>query len=55
MGKTCIARKESDASSTVLKEEDNLVTTGILISLKDLPQESRKKEAAKPLYLMRYE
>jgi len=55
MRKTYVARKESDAVSTVLKEEDNLVTTGILISLKDTPQESRKKEAAKPLYLMRYE
>lgn len=54
MRKTCSARKESDAISTILKE-DNLVTTGILISLKDLPQESRKKEAAKPLYLIRYE
>jgi hypothetical protein len=55
MRKTCIARKESDAISTILKEKDNLVTTGILISLKDMPQESRKKEAAKPLYLIRYE
>ena len=55
MRKTYVARKESDAVSTVLKEEDNLVTTGILISLKDTPQESRKKEAAKPLYLIRYE
>ena len=55
MRKTRIARKESDAISTILKEEDNHVTTGILISLKDMPQESRKKEAAKPLYLIRYE
>ncbi len=55
MRETRITRKESDATSTVLKEEDNLGTTGILISLKDSAQESRKKEAAKPLYLIRYE
>jgi hypothetical protein len=55
MRKTCIARKESDDIPTILKEEDNLVTTGILISLKDSPKESRKREAAKPLYLIRYE
>lgn len=55
MRKTGIARKEPDTISTVLKEEDNLDTTGILTSLKDLPQETRKKEAAKPLYLIRYE
>jgi hypothetical protein len=55
MKKTCITRKEPDAISTTLNEEDNLDATGILISLKDLPQESRKKEAAKPLYLTRYE
>ena len=55
MRKTCITRKQSDTISTVLKEEDNLGTTGILISLKDLTLETRKKEAAKPLYLIRYE
>jgi hypothetical protein len=55
MKKSCITRKEPEQILTESKHEDNLLSTGIVISLNESPRELRKKEAGKPLYLTRYE
>ncbi len=45
-GETCLIRKVSVAESDERLEQ---------VSLRDVPLEDRKKEAKKPLFLIRYE
>ena len=54
MKKTCITRKCSEVPSDTLHEEGILVSATV-VSLEESSQELKKKEARKPLYLIRYE
>jgi hypothetical protein len=55
MKKSCITTKEAEGILTESKHGEDLLNTGIVISLDESPRELRKKEASKPLYLTRYE
>lgn len=55
MKKSCITTKEAEEILTEPKHGEDLLSTGIVISLNESPRELRKKEASKPLYLTRYE
>jgi len=54
MKKDCITRKCSEAPLDTLHEEGILVSATV-VPLEEPSQELKKKEARKPLYLIRYE
>jgi hypothetical protein len=55
MKKMIVMKEESQVASNKSVDEEYLLGSGIVISLKESPRELRKKEAGKPLYLTRYE
>ncbi len=55
MKKLPIVKEGNQVVSEVSEHNEELLDSAIIVSLEELPRESRKKEAGKPLYLTRYE